>query len=191
MLNGPNHRGGAVVTPTAAATRTATPHRASAVVVGPGARPSHQQRVISLDFDGVLHPTAEGAQRIAVTHFAWLPILERILASHPQVMLLVHSTWRHRLDLDELRLLIGEVLGPRVVAAAPAGDHRWLAIQAWLATQTQVLDLFILDDAPQEFPATLPFTLIACDPATGLSDARVQQSIQRWLDRDQEWEPPK
>ena len=164
MVNGPRHCGGALVTATAAATRTATrtatPHLGSAVIVCPGARPSHQRRIISLDFDGVLHPTAEGAQRIAVTHFGWLPILERLLASHPQVFLLIHSTWRHKYDLNELRLLMGAVLGPRVVAAAPAGDQRWLAIQAWLATQTQVLDLLILDDAPSEFPKSMPFTLV-------------------------------
>lgn len=70
MVNGPRHCGVALVTATAAATRTATPHPGSAVIVGPGARPSHRRRIISLDFDGVLHPTAEGAQRIVVTHFA-------------------------------------------------------------------------------------------------------------------------
>lgn len=38
-----------------------------------------RHRFLSLDFDGVLHPTGEGTQRVAVTHFAWLPHLERLL----------------------------------------------------------------------------------------------------------------
>jgi hypothetical protein len=142
-----------------------------------------RRRFLSLDFDGVLHPTAEGTERVAVTHFGWLPHLARLLASHPEVMLLVHSTWRHKYNVEELRSLIGDVLGPRVVAAAPAGDDRWLAIQAWVAKQTKGCDLLILDDAPHEFPSALPFTIVVCDPSKGLSDPQVQQSIQRWLDR--------
>lgn len=81
--------------------------------------------------------------------------------------------------------MIGEVLGPRVVAAAPAGDHRWLAIQTWVSEQTAVLDLLILDDAATEFPKSMPFTLVVCDPATGLSDPSVQRSIKQWLEQRQ------
>ena len=98
-------------------------------------------------------------------------------------MLLVHSTWRHQYDLEELRMLLGDVLGPRVVAAAPSGNDRWLAIQAWVAEQAAAPDLLSVDDARGGFPATLPFTLVVCDPATGLSDLQVRESIQRWLTR--------
>lgn len=150
-------------------------------VLGLSVSPLNRPRVISLDFDGVLHPTDEGAQCVAVTHFGWLPHLERLLGPHPEVMLLVHSTWRHQYDLEELRMLLGDALGPRVVAAAPAGDDRWPAIQAWVAEQAGAPDLLIVDDAHEEFPATLPFTLVVCDPSTGLSNPQVRDSIQRWL----------
>lgn len=146
----------------------------------------NRRRVLSVDFDGVLHPAGKGTLRVDVTHFAWLPLLERMLVSHPEVELLVHSTWRHRYDLQELRMLLGEVLGPRVVGATPAGDDRWLSIQAWASGQPQALELLILDDACEEFPATLPFCSVFCDPRTGLSDPQVQQSIQHWLDQRQE-----
>ena len=105
---------------------------------------------------------------------------------HVEVMLLVHSTWRHRYNLQELRLLLGDTLGPRVVAAAPDGDDRWLSIQAWVEEQAQSLDLLILDDAPGEFPTTMPYTLVVCDPSIGISDPRVQQSVQGWLCSEQE-----
>ena len=82
------------------------------------------RRILSLDFDGVLHPAPESTQFVTASHFAWLPILQRMLISHSQIEILVHSTWRHRYDLQELRLLLGDALGPRVVAAAPAGDDR-------------------------------------------------------------------
>lgn len=140
-----------------------------------------RQRFLSLDFDGVLHPTGQGTHRVSVTHFGWLPHLERLLVPHPEVMLVVHSTWRHQYDLEELRMLLGDTLGPRVVAAVPSGNDRWLAIQAWVAEQAGTLDLLIVDDAHEEFPATLPFTLVVCDPSSGLSNPQVRESIQRWL----------
>ena len=140
------------------------------------------RQILSLDFDGVLHPTAEGTQRVSMPHFGWLPLLERMLGPYPDVMLLVHSTWRHKYDLEELRLLLGNTLGPRVVAAAPAGDSRWLAIQEWADKQTDELNLLIIDDEPGEFPAAMPFLLIVCDPGRGLSDPVVQHSIKQWLD---------
>ena len=111
--------------------------------------------------------------------------LQRMLISHSQIEILVHSTWRHRYDLQELRLLLGDVFGPRVVAAAPAGDDRWLSIQACVADETESLDLLILDDAPSEFPTSMPFTLVVCNPARGLSDLGVQRSIRQCLDRTQ------
>lgn len=76
-------------------------------------------------------------------------------------------------------MLLGDALGPRVVAAAPAGNDRWLAIQAWVAQQAGEPDLLIVDDAREEFPVTLPFTMVVCDPSTGLSDPQVRESIQR------------
>jgi HAD domain in Swiss Army Knife RNA repair proteins len=144
-----------------------------------------RQKVICLDFDGVVHPTMEGAYKTSVTHFGWLPHLQELLGPHPAVVLVVHSTWRHRFNLGELRMLLDDVLGARLLAAAPDGDDRWQAIQAWAAKQTGALDLLILDDAPSEFPKSMPFTLVVCDPARGLSDPVVQRSIKQWLEQRQ------
>lgn len=120
---------------------------------------------------------------MSVVHFGWLPHLERLLAQHPGVGLLVHSTWRHSHDLEELRLLLGDSLGPRVIAAAPASDDRWAAIQAWVGAQESVPDLLIVDDARVEFPESMPFPLIVCEPTRGLSDTLVQAAIRNWLER--------
>ena len=140
-------------------------------------------RIICIDFDGVLHPTAEGAQRVTVAHFSWLPHLERLLSPHPGVGLPVHSTWRLSYDIEELRLLLGDRLGPRVVSAAPASDDRWAAIQAWVGAQKLAPDLLIVDDARAEFPDLLPFPLVVCYASRGLSDTLVQQAIRNWLER--------
>lgn len=144
-----------------------------------------RQKVICLDFDGVVHPAMEGDYRMSVTHFGWLPHLQRLLDPHPDVVLLVHSTWRHQYNVEELRLLLGDVLGPRVVAAAPPGNDRSQAIQAWAGEQTEALDMLVLDDAPDEFPETMDFKMVVCNPARGLSDPVVQRSIKQWLEQRQ------
>lgn len=140
-------------------------------------------RIVSVDFDGVLHPTEASDELVRVPHFGWLLHLERLLAPHPHVQILVHSTWRHRFDTEELRLLLGDRLGPRVVAATPAGDDRWAAIQTWVAAQPASLDLLILDDARGECPETMRHPLVVCDPSRGLSEPKVQAAIRQWLEK--------
>ena len=140
-------------------------------------------RIVSVDFDGVLHPTEASDELVPVPHFGWLRHLERLLAPHPDVRILVHSTWRHRFDTEELRLLLGDRLGERVVAATPAGDDRWAAIQTWVKAQSASLDLLILDDARGEFPETLPHNLVICDSSRGLSDPVAQEAIRQWLEQ--------
>ena len=52
------------------------------------------QRFLSLDFDGVLHPSPRHLPRQDVAVLAWLDDLEPLLEAHPDVGLLVHSNWR-------------------------------------------------------------------------------------------------
>lgn len=62
-------------------------------------------RVLFLDFDGVLHPVpAVPTNRVVngkpvmraiqVLPFEWLPVLAQLLRPHPDVRLIVHSSWR-------------------------------------------------------------------------------------------------
>lgn len=136
-------------------------------------------RLLSLDFDGVLMPTLVGNQVVATPHFGWVPVLARLLAPHPDVALLVHSTWRRTHDLAELRELLG-VLGERVVGVVPQGP-RYQSILEWLSQHLEFTDYRILDDEAHEFPVPPPAELILCDPSSGVSAATVQQSLQLWL----------
>lgn len=47
-------------------------------------------RLIFLDFDGVLHPM--NVQLTKVKRFCWIHVLDGLLADHPDVHLVVHST---------------------------------------------------------------------------------------------------
>ena len=141
------------------------------------------RRVLFLDFDGVLHPTSDDFdgedQPIATSLFGWLPLLASALEPHPDVAVVVHSTWRYNHDPDELQALLGP-LGVRFRGATPRGP-RYESIQWWLHLNPSFASHRILDDAPREFPTPLPAELIVCHPLHGLSDSAVLVRLKEWL----------
>jgi hypothetical protein len=137
-----------------------------------------------LDFDGVLHPTlveaSPGQTEVICTGlFGWLPHLVSVLQPHPEVGIVVHSTWRYTHDVDELRMLL-DVLGPRVVGTTPRGP-RYDSIQWWLNQNPRYSSHRILDDDAREFPDPLPPELVLCDPRTGVTAPGVQAALRQWL----------
>ncbi len=50
-------------------------------------------RLIFLDFDGVLHEARGDLEE--GQYFKWLPILTELITPHPDVRVVVHSSWRH------------------------------------------------------------------------------------------------
>ncbi len=154
---------------------------------GPAGTPTARQpRVLFVDFDGVLHPTTvEGTSEAGgVVHtpmFGWLPLLVDVLRPHPDVALVVHSTWRYTHDIDELRGVLG-ALASRVVGATPRGP-RYESILWWLQLSPAYLSFRILDDDAKEFPKPLPAELILCNPRTGISEAAVLTSLRVWLEQ--------
>lgn len=151
-----------------------------------GARRRRRNRALFLDFDGVLHPTLfkvdlEPVETIIGTGlFGWLPNLARALAPYPEVVIVVHSTWRHTHDDDELRMLLDPV-STRVLGSTPPGI-RYESILEWLRQNPTFTDYRILDDETVEFPDPAPVELIVCDPRTGVSAPTVQAALRQWLD---------
>ena len=142
-------------------------------------------RVLPTDFDGVLHPTlAAGVDSsgglVATKHFGWVPVLEKALRGHEDVVIVVHSTWRHEYDLDELRGVLGK-LAPRVIASTPRNLSRYESIVFWLEQNPSFASYRILDDDVSEFPVPSPPELIFCKPLTGVSAPKVLQALADWL----------
>ena len=141
-------------------------------------------RALFLDFDGVLHPLVSDTYSSdePVVHavlFGWLPRLASVLRDHPDVGIVVHSTWRRTHNLEELRELLGP-LGSRVLGVAPEGA-RHASITAWLAQNPRITDYRILDDDCVEFPEPPPAELIRCHPGRGLTEDRVLLALKEWL----------
>ncbi len=145
-----------------------------------------RNRVVFLDFDGVLHPLISSPDDelptplVSTEFFGWLPALVHVLRPHPDVAIVVHSTWRYTHDADELRLLLG-ALGPQFAGATPKGP-RYESIEWWLNMNPQFADHRILDDDAGEFPSPPPLELILCDPRIGVSARGVLAALRNWLE---------
>jgi hypothetical protein len=158
-------------------------------------------RILFLDFDGVLHPLGLKARTdrmvkgkpvatvIPVDFFCWVPLLEELLAPHPDVRLVVHSSWRD----NHAEAALGAYLGPlkdRYLGATCPEVPKLESIHAWLQVNPHVRSYRILDDAVAEFvtPAadeceTLPVPeLIATEWDTGIQLPAVQAQLNAWLE---------
>jgi hypothetical protein len=140
--------------------------------------------MLFIDIDGVLHPGRQAgslgptAEYMRVGPLGWLAGLAELMAPHPDVGVVVHSSWRLTYSLDELREMLGE-LGSRNVDVTPPGE-RYASILKWLRVHpgTQYL---ILDDDATEFPQPAPKELVVCDPGSGVSGENVRQVLLQWL----------
>jgi hypothetical protein len=133
-------------------------------------------RLIFIDFDGVLHPL--NAQLPEAGRFCWLPVLDDLLADHPDVHLVVHSTWRYEYTDHELRALLGP-LGERFAGSAPRAP-REQAIEMVLQANRHVRYHLALDDDAREFSGAAVNVLLL-DSQRGISDESAQTAIATWL----------
>lgn len=133
-------------------------------------------RLVFTDFDGVLHPLdtelPEGRR------FCWLPVLESLLVGHPDVHIVVHSSWRYEYTNSELHTLLGP-LGQRFAGSAPRGQ-REQAIELVLQANRLVRHHLVLDDDKQEFTGTA-VNLLLLNSQRGISDEAAQSAIRNWL----------
>jgi hypothetical protein len=133
-------------------------------------------RLLFLDFDGVLHPADADP---ALAHFCWLPELERLLSSHTDVRIVVHSTWRYDHHDSELRALLAG-LGARFVGSAPRGPRQQAIESVLQSNKGKVSNYLVLDDASNEFEeGTLNVVLL--DGRAGISDLDAQAVVAEWL----------
>ena len=135
-------------------------------------------RIISLDFDGVLHPSPHHHPRAEVATLAWIDHLVPLLEGHPDVGLLVHSSWREVHSLDDLQDMLYP-MEARFAGATPPGE-RQASLTEWRDAHLNPPLLVIDDDPDVEAPAGS--SLVRCNPRTGLAARDVQDAISAWLE---------
>jgi hypothetical protein len=155
-------------------------------------------RAIFLDLDGVVHPPsialdwqklqssgislAEFGRREQGRAFCWLPAFAGLLREHPDVLVLVHSSWRELCSRSEIQDLLA-CLPKEQVDVVPVNRalDRYASIRD-LVQRVDIVQYLILDDDRAAFPQHCE-QLALCNPHMGLSDPAVQARICEWLER--------
>lgn len=137
-------------------------------------------RAVFLDFDGVLMPQPP---RAGFEAFVWLPVLTALIRPHPDVRLVLHTSWRWHQSLEHLSSQLYE-LSPIVVGMTGKGP-RYASILEWLA-RNPVRSYVILDDQASEFPTPAPSELILCSGRLGITDPAAHARLAVWLGASQE-----
>ena len=136
-------------------------------------------RLLFLDFDGVLHPLTKIEKLHPNGWFCWLPILSELLAPWPDVLIVVHSSWREHFSDAELRQLLQD-LGTRMLGSAQ-GHSKAVAIESVLRANVGNVKHHVVLDDDARLAATLGLNVIQCDPSEGLSSPSTQAALTRWL----------
>ncbi|KAA9174128.1 hypothetical protein F3K36_14830 [Delftia sp. BR1] len=151
------------------------------------------ERVLFLDFDGVLHPTIaiRGAKPPLSPEqiltgwpktFEHVPILENLLKGFDDVSIIASTSWRIFFNDEQLgrffpslsRFYEGSIGSPCMGRAE--------AINNWVK-DNKPKDFAILDDKCENFPGYWP-NLILCRSELGILEQRVQLSLLRWLNSE-------
>ena len=130
--------------------------------------------ILFLDFDGVLHPDPPSSQ-----HPLWCcaSLLSEWLDRHPDVGVVVSSTWRKGRTVEQLKMLLPPAIGTRVIGATPAETvelyTRQVECETWMKNnQSPWVPWMALDDRAWNFRPFEP-RLVLTDRRTGLVPADV------------------
>jgi len=136
--------------------------------------------LLFLDIDGVLHPVATRPDQ----HLVHRQRFEQWAAGHPDVQIIITSSWRQRYPLAVLKGLFSPAIGARIIGTTPRIygvpiRRRYEEILEWLKKNNGLGQSWLaLDDSPADFPPGCA-QLVCCDPAHGFDDAAARELDRR------------
>ncbi len=130
------------------------------------------RKLLFLDFDGVLHPCTAGT-------FVYLDRFQDFLSKHPDLCVVLSTTWRLDYPWEELLAFFSPDLRARFVGATPdlpdSPYVREKEIHAWLrANQCGHVPWVALDDDASLFSPGCQ-NLVQCETIRGLRPAQLAQ----------------
>lgn len=132
-------------------------------------------RVIFLDFDGVLH-----ARTCPDKLFVHVERLSEVLKEHPDVKIVVSSSWRTAHPFKQLCRFLGPLKSRVIdVTAQIRGATRQTEIQTWLADKEEV-SWIAIDDMPRLFQPDCDWLLVT-HHKTGM-DQKDWARLSAWLE---------
>lgn len=160
---------------------------------------SQFSRYIFLDFDGVLqhegvyvHPK-KGIyiREPGFTLFQWMPILEELLIPHPEVAIILSTSWVRVKSFSFAKSQLSPLLQARVIGATFHKREMNKELFAQLTRASQILgdvsrrgideDWIAIDDDAEGWPLMYARNLIRTEGAVGISAPAVQAEIKAWL----------
>lgn len=157
-----------------------------------------------LDYDGCLHsdnvyihPTRGIYIRDPGHHlFEWEHILVELLAAHPEVGIVLSTSWVSRKSFSYAKKQLCSDLQSRVVGATFHNRETDRNQFAQLSRASQIFadvyrrglreeDWIAIDDDAEGWPFMYARNLIRTDGALGISEPAVQTEIEAWLKRGQ------
>ncbi|WP_293779735.1 HAD domain-containing protein [uncultured Oxalicibacterium sp.] len=157
-------------------------------------------RLIFLDFDGCLHPDSvymhpkKGIYLREPGHhlFEWEPILVELLCDHPNVGIVLSTSWVSRKSYSYAKSQLSPELQKRIIGATFHNRHTDKEHFAQISRASQIFsdisrrgikedDWIAIDDDAEGWPFMYSRNLIRTNGATGISDPAVQEEIKTWL----------
>lgn len=163
-------------------------------------------RTLFLDYDGVLHPDAAYVRhgrpelRAAGHLFMWANYLIEALAPHPDIQIVLSTSWAREFHYARAKKHLPKELQPRVIGATwhssmrRSDEFRPLDRMTWwdLASRYAQIKRYVdrarlvrwlaIDDQPDGWADADLAHLIRTDSDTGLSDTGVRAQLLAWLD---------
>ena len=147
-----------------------------------------KERVLFLDFDGVLHPFGGGVDAL----FRQMHLIHRVLEQNTDLRVVVHSSWREVHDDDELSNFLFHDrpdLADRFLGSTPRDVmSRWESIVAWVDHHEPEGPVCILDDEPRLFPGYVAkgqdprYRFVECPQNQGLREhSPAWDKLRGWI----------
>jgi len=138
--------------------------------------------VAFVDIDGICHRQGDSrydeltSKVVGEGLFCWWPQLKAVLDKHPDVDVVVHSSWRQIYpSLEWLKPELPVDFAARVKAVTDVNVYsRHESIEAYLASHPEVGAYVVLDDS-NYFPSHVP--LVLCDPEVGMSNPAKAEEL--------------
>lgn len=155
-------------------------------------------KILYLDYNGVLHDdkVMRNRQRGMYittpdrTFFEWMPILESLLAPHPDVKIVLSTSWVRSLGFDKTKSELSEDLQARVIGST---FHHPKLLQSEFDTMSRGMQIWgdverrkpenwlALDDDAFGWPAWCRDRLVETKGHAGLSDPDTQDALRKML----------
>jgi hypothetical protein len=163
-------------------------------------KPLWAKRVLYLDFDGVLHDEEvywhpkRGIYMKTPGRalFEWMPVLDSLLLPHPDVKIVLSTSWVRVRSFNFARSRLSPALQERVIGATFHKREMRKDEFVHLSRGEQIAQdvyrrgphsWFSLDDDHLGWPEWCRNNLIRTDGATGISDPAIQHAIKVMLER--------